>query len=288
MFQHSEQISRLTGQPQNKDFAIKRLYSQDEGAFRDEVKALKKFSNNAHPHVISLLATYKYQGSYYLIFPWADGGDLYCFWEERMPKPPFDDMVEYSKICTWVAKQCKGIASGLMKIHKHESSNGFHAIRYGTHGDLTPMNILWFQDADGGVLKIADFGHSKYSDSYSKTYRSKSGVATTMSYRAPEHDVGRLGQSADIWTLACIYLEFITWLLGGNELVQDFRTRRQARDRMYYMDSQTFFELAESANADGQIILTAKVKTVVKEVRTSHHVCTNKSPPVYLCSTRVD
>jgi len=229
---------------------------------------LKMFSNDAHQHLISLLATYEQFRVYCLIFPWADS-DLNRLWSVIKPKPSFD-----MKTILWVAKQCEGISHGLVKIHKYQTSNlssenGLHQKRFGRHGDLKPENILWFDDAEGGLLKISDFGLSEYSTIHSKSYKRKSSVATSMSYRPPECDLngGKIGQSYDIWTLGCLYLEFITWLLGGWELVKDFERGRMSHDPMWYdMDTDTFFELVKCPKSKRPETIAARVKPAVTDV----------------------
>ena len=224
---------------------------------------LKQFSDNAHPHLISLLATYEYLKKYYLIFPWADG-DLTRFWQVHCPNPSFD-----STTIKWVAKQCTGLAHGLVAIHNYQTSN---EPRYGRHGDLKPENILWFDDASGGMLKISDFGLSEYSTIHNRSSKPNSGLATSMSYRAPECDLkgSRIGPSYDIWTLGCLYLEFITWLLGGWDLVKAFEEKRMSPDPTYYnMRTDTFFELENRPNTEPEAI-AARVKPAVTEVRTSY------------------
>ena len=234
---------------------------------------LKMFSDDTrYPHLISLLATYEQFGVYFLVFPWADG-DLNVFWSALKPKPSFD-----METVKWVAKQCEGIAHGLVKIHHYQTTHsncqtdshnhdGTHEPRYGRHGDLKPENILWFSGSDGGILKISDFGLSEYSTNHSKSYRPKSGVRTSMSYRPPECDLkgGKIGQSYDIWTLGCLYLEFITWLLGGWELVKAFEEKRMSFDPMWCdMDTDTFFEIVECKRPRA---FAAMVKPTVKDVR---------------------
>ena len=230
---------------------------------------LKQFSDNAHRHLISLLATYEHLKQYYLIFPWADG-DLTYFWKVQRPDPSFD-----STTINWVAEQCTGIAHGLVMIHNYQTSSltcpsGIHQQRYGRHGDLKPENILWFDDPSGGMLKISDFGLSEYSTIHNRSSKPNSGLATSMSYRAPESDLkgSRIGPSYDIWTLACLYLEFITWMLGGWDFVKAFEEKRMSPDPTYYnMRTDTFFELENRSNTDSGPI-TARVKPAVAEVRT--------------------
>lgn len=253
---------------QSQGFAIKRLNSQNKKDFKKEVEMLKMFSDNAHPHLISLLATYEQFKVYFLIFPWADC-DLNEFWSDRKPKPSFD-----MHTILWVAKQCKGIAHGLLKIHEYHTSNskvqaGSPEKRFGRHGDIKPENILWFPGTNGGTLKISDFGLSDYSTTHNKSYKPKSKVATSMSYRPPECDLkdGKIGQSYDIWTLGCLYLEFITWLLGGWELVKTFGQKRSLFDPMWYdMNTDTFFELVEYPSSRRRGAIAAMVKPAVKDV----------------------
>lgn len=226
---------------------------------------LKMFSHDMHPHLISLLATYEQFNVYYLIFPCAQG-DLNVFWSKLKPKPSFDlDTIK------WVAEQCKGIAYGLLKIHNYRTSKSrfsSHEQRWGRHGDLKPENILWFSNGNGGTLKISDFGLAEYSTVHSRSYKPKSRVAASMSYRPPECDLdgGLIGRSYDIWTLGCLYLEFITWLLGGWDYVRIFERKRMSWDSMWGegMHTDTFFELVKCKNSTK---FAARVKPAVKEVR---------------------
>lgn len=231
-----------------------------------------KFSGDAHPHLVSLLATYEQFKRYYLIFHWAEA-DLLDYWNKRYPSP----LVDYDNIL-WVAEQCSGITDGLLKIHKYESTDSkSHQSKrhgdmldpksatqlkstssqkrppkqlYGTHGDIKPQNILWFRDphdeTDKGILKISDFGLTEFSADNSKSYKPNINVAGSPDYRPPEVDNegGIIGRSYDIWSLGCLYLELITWLLGGCVLVEKFRRDRHSYDPLWFGTwTDTFFEI---------------------------------------------
>jgi len=94
-----------------------------------------------------------------------------------------------------------------------------------------------------------------------------------MSYRPPECDIhgGRIGQSYDIWTLGCLYLEFVTWLLGGWDLIKLFEEKRSSFDPMWYqMHTDIFFEFVNCSNvkdARGCSVVGARVKKAVTDVR---------------------
>jgi serine/threonine protein kinase len=253
-----------------------------------------KFSGDAHPHLVSLLATYEQFKRFYLIFYWAEA-DLLDYWSKKNPTPSMD----YDNML-WIAEQCSGITDGLSKIHRYESTDSKHhhskrhdatldpksanklevpAYKrppkqlYGRHGDIKPQNILWFRDPDDendkGILKITDFGLTEFSANNSKSYKLNSNIAASPSYRPPEIDLedGVIGRSYDIWTLGCLYLELITWLLGGWELVEKFRVERMAFDPMWFdTHSDTFFEIVRCKVTNNTI--GAMVKPKVTKVTT--------------------
>lgn len=265
---HPQHHNFPSDNPEGAFFAVKRLHSQSEEAFKREVEMLKKFSNK-HGHLISLLATYEQSGRFFLVFDWAEA-DLQAYWKKINPAPSFD-----VNTVLWMAQQCKGIASGIIKIHAHVSTyrkkdpepSGNQNVVFGHHGDIKPENVLWFagpNQADcnsGGTLKLSDFGLAEFSIHQTSSMPPKSKWGVSVGYRAPEADLNQgsaVGRSYDIWTLGCLYLEFITWTLGGSELLDGFMEARKARDAMWHeIETPTFFKL----EIDGR---TGKPKAVIK------------------------
>jgi serine/threonine protein kinase len=151
---------------------------------------------------------------------------------------------------------------------KEQKAKGPAGKLFGRHGDIKPENILWFQSRNSdqkGILKITDFGLTEFSHSHSNFYKPKSKMAMTPSYRAPEGDLeGGAGPSSDIWSLGCIFLEFITWLVGGWGLLFEFYESRVDFDPMFF-DTQTdiFFEIVKSTNGN----TAAMVKPAVTKVK---------------------
>ncbi|KAK8000983.1 kinase-like domain-containing protein [Apiospora marii] len=92
-----------------RGFAIKQLLNSDPVQFNREVGILQKFvGRNSHPHIVSLLATYLHRGKYHMIFYRAQS-DLLKYWKAVNPDPDFNlDTIR------WMAKQCEGIAGGLV------------------------------------------------------------------------------------------------------------------------------------------------------------------------------
>lgn len=139
---------------------------------------------------------------------------------------------------------------------------------YGRHGDIHPGNMLWFDSSQteksliSGTLKIADFGQAELNSIMSKTkHRS---VAHTVTYRPPECDQPNaiIRQEYDMWCLGCVFLEFVTWMLGGAPLLTEFGKERLAPDYFQNkIETDTFFQVVEPVTNR----LEVKVKdTVIK------------------------
>jgi len=252
-------------------FAIKRLYSTNELEWKSEIEILKRFTVNPNPHLISLLATYEQSSHVHLIFYWADA-DLQKFWKVEKPNPP-----PGLKTARWVARQCRGIASGIVEIHRHltkksESSEGHNTNSlYGRHGDIKPRNILWFKDGpdpDGmGTLVITDFGVAEMNSRNSRSGKCKTLMKLSPTYCAPEAYVpgAEIRQSYDIWTLGCVYLEFLAWLVGGWKLVHEFALLRQNAEPSSPSKEERLDRFFELETGSDNIVTGAKVNTGVVE-----------------------
>ncbi|KAF2704368.1 hypothetical protein K504DRAFT_390780 [Pleomassaria siparia CBS 279.74] len=187
-----------------------------------EVNALEMIRELNHPHLIKAIAYYTKGKKHYILFPWAGRGNLREFWKEE----PRKLNPQYLK---WVFTQLCGLASAIERLHH------FHKERPTRHGDLKPENVLCFPhkdkqgDAHEGscILVIADVGLAKSHDEATKfrkdATRTKSG---TITYEPPETelqpDLPR-SRRYDVWSLGCIYLEFVIWLLYGALELDHFR-----------------------------------------------------------------
>jgi serine/threonine protein kinase len=106
--------------------------------------------------------------------------------------------------------------------------------KFGRHGDIKPENILWFEQVsgssiqdEGGVLKIADFGLGRFHGRDSRSNVDFRKVTASPTYEPPECKLERpVSRAYDIWSLACLYLEFVTWLLEGTEKIEKFGDAR--------------------------------------------------------------
>jgi len=268
-------------------FAVKELYRKDTKLnFRKEAGALKKVGRNSHPHLVSLLASYRYQGNFYFIFPWAQC-DLSSFWKRHTDKHRNPGMDR------WIITQCKGLADGLAAIHRLQTTTIDSIIRQSTdvkeftrdngepaesrlqlscrHGDIKPENILWFPINGAGppwrgVLKIADFGSAELS---TKREVAKESRTCSPMYQPPESFPEVSGTSVvrtsyDIWCMGCLYLEFIAWWFGGWPSIDRFLNKRLATDKQYFkIEIGKFFGIQQDDTTDPDTPPKAVVKEAV-------------------------
>ncbi|KAI0127542.1 kinase-like domain-containing protein [Xylariales sp. AK1849] len=256
----------------NPSYAVKRLRFNDHAAFQREVDNLKRFSGRDHLHLIKLLVTFEYCEQHYLLFPWADG-NLLSFWKDG--HPDLENPKRDRDLALWFTKQCLGIAEGLKMIHTANSpaiALGSHLAPpeslHGRHGDVKPENILWFKDylrTDMGLLKISDFGGSRFNRTRSRSHVDVKNIPISLTYRAPEYDVMReVAQSYDIWSLGCVFLQFVTWYVQGWQGVDEFSKRRVGDDNSD-IPEDVFFNFVTLTGENGQELMGARAKRSVAD-----------------------
>lgn len=159
-----------------------------------------------------------------IIFPWADRGDLNNFWKEESTSQ------RTSAVFSWSLEQVIGLASAVRDLHGARCR----------HGDLKPSNILYFEENGTGTLKIADLGVSKV---HAKDTNLRQGITTTTAstrvYEGPEaYRPGVTGaprsRAYDWWTMGCIILEFVIWLLYDYPALLSFVDERKSEFQGYY------------------------------------------------------
>jgi serine/threonine protein kinase len=274
--------------------AIKKLYSSEEKEFQKEVTILKALGSKQekHPHLIKLLATYRQERKYHLMFPYADA-NLRTYWDDR-PSPIFDEAT-----VLWTLKQMAGIASALSSIHNYSvtyplSVDGPGNVRvqkdaklsvekseelYGRHGDIKPENILWFRqtpdiDDEKGILQIADFGLGRFHGRDSRSLVNPDSVLGSPTYEPPECKLHRpVSRAYDIWSLGCLYLEFITWLLKGFAEIEGFSEfRGRSGSRSKELNDDYFFTIIRVSNIETDAVVREEVVIWVNQLH-EHEKC---------------
>lgn len=201
-----------------------------------------------HQNIIEFIAavtrgngTRRDRGRRYLMFRWADGGNLREFWQNNR-KPQVNALLVKD-----VVNQLWGLADALDKLHNYGGGGSSYR-----HGDVKPENILRVRtkhaaesELDVGILKIADMGLAKHHTVVTEFRPPTSMRYTTYRYEPPEviTDVStNSGRSRrqDIWSLGCVTLELIIWLLYGADVLNEFNSKWVVGDQL---EQSPYFEI---------------------------------------------
>ncbi|KAF4973924.1 hypothetical protein FZEAL_9110 [Fusarium zealandicum] len=182
-----------------------------------------------HLHLISPIASYKFTGKAvgYILFPWADRGNLKDFWDMDDNKNEVLHLGDPRALMEWTLREIRGLCEAVSELHKERPRKGEMA--HCRHGDLKPENILVFQENGTDVLRIADVGlgkfHTKSTDVRMRGNQYTKTVTGTLRYLAPEFKGnGRehISRKFDVWSLGCLFLEFIIWAGWGVQGLDKF------------------------------------------------------------------
>ena len=278
--------------------AVKKLLSDDRKAFLEECKVLMRLTPKPTPHLAKLLATYEQPAGrdqntpeFFLMFECADS-NLDRFWKTSPPEKLMKDHgLSRVQLSRWVATQCRGLAQGLKTLHSHTEDKGESPTKsnqrvdqplHGLHGDIKPANILRYTNwkdpenpktplhAPLGVIQITDFGLSSYH--HTLTAQDINIKIGASEYKPPEaHLIYPVSQSLDIWTMGCLFLDFVTWLLLGDKGRQEFCRKREKSGRDLIRDSHPcFFDVREKKGAtqvskSRAVIMVSPISRIVVE-----------------------
>lgn len=269
--------------------AIKELFSSDPEDFEKEVTILIALgTKHQHQHLIKLLATYRHEEKYHLMFPYANA-NLRDYWDAR-PSPAFDQTT-----VLWSLRQMTGIANALQLIHNFTvtlplSVPGEVRVQkdvelrvtkgeelFGRHGDIKPENILWFEKSpdtedERGILQIADFGLGRFHGRDSRSNVPPESIFFSPTYEPPECKLRRpVSRAYDLWSLGCLYLEFITWLLMGSEAIEEFSDFRGQISNIGINDDN-FFTIIKDAQDGTDAVVRKQVIEWVNRLH-EHEKC---------------
>jgi len=183
--------------------------------YDQEADILDDFRKHPHPHLVKSIAFIVRGDKKFFIFPWAGEGNLREYWKKTNPGAP--DAINI----TWVINQLCGLADAIHELH------GWNC----RHTDLKPENLLIIPEPGRpDTVVIADVGlASVHSLATPSRFSKSSNMSGTQRYEPPEVlDEGPRSRAYDLWSMGCICLEFVIWLLWTNGGLKTFNDHHMA------------------------------------------------------------
>ncbi|KAH7213846.1 hypothetical protein BKA60DRAFT_405509, partial [Fusarium oxysporum] len=147
---------------------------------------------------------------------------------------------------------------------------------YGRHGNIKPENILWFPKyhSKEDHLAICDFGSTEFNSSHSKSHINADAIYRyTITYQPPDNLIQpEVSQKYNIWSLGCVFLEFVSWfLLGDHAAVDEFPNSRMMKLGNGIVSSDRFFCINSEGRSKSE--KSAMVKpAVIRWITTLHKI----------------
>jgi serine/threonine protein kinase len=135
-------------------------------------------------------------------------------------------------------RQLRGLVEALHELHQYGETEP-------RHGDLAPENILRFRTHTDksrlGILKFSDLALGTIHSEATDIRESQITIHGTARYRPPEFQVyGSRSRLYDIWSMGCIILEAIIWMLYGHDQIRDLQ---QSIDRTEFPLKGAYFKV---------------------------------------------
>ncbi|KAJ2902328.1 hypothetical protein MKZ38_000718 [Zalerion maritima] len=216
-------------------FALK-VYDRETESdqFQREYAALNLLQNR-NRNVISFFASFVQGDSSNIIEEYANGGNLWAFFENHDPPANPEDILAF-----W--NSMFKILKGVQTIHSIEMAPRVGAAYFCIHGDLKLDNILRHK-AQGSSSnfcfepKIADFGNADVPKLRSDGEEMGRNQECDPAYSAPERNrTARflwrspmsVSRAIDIFSLGCIFTEACVWAVHGCDAFEKFFNKRSA------------------------------------------------------------
>ena len=171
-----------------------------------------------------------------------------------------DQLENFHRDPFWI--QLLGVSEALTQLHSFEVPDDHReGILFGYHFDLKPANILITTE---GTFVISDFGQAYFRRSTDATTSKVVGMGGAETYAPPEIDDpnAKLNRKYDVWSLGCIFLEVIWYLMKGSAGVYELEDCRLTRSS--YRQEERYFAKDERGKYGVKAIIVEKTKSLME------------------------
>lgn len=204
----------------------------DIAAFEAERTVLEFITGEHHPHLIKLLFWYQRGPMFNLVFRYYPANLQQVFEDGWFPErqPAIPERFKTSKLRHWLWEQLLKVIEGLGCVHTpgpaEDRLPGIPNV-IGGHFDIKPANILIDQN---GQLVLADFGLAQIKNISQGGASTFTGPVGTLSHQPPwwsDNGDAHWRRSYDVWSMACVMMDTIQFVLRGSGGVKAFIAERE-------------------------------------------------------------
>ncbi|KAF8241850.1 kinase-like protein [Wilcoxina mikolae CBS 423.85] len=223
----------LKGFSRRAKLARKEVSRHDGPVVDKEVKVLMTISRRLehNKHFIKLLKLYQIGDKINFIFPLANGDLREYLYDGKQWKHLFNPHEPPFKNSIW--SQMVGL---LTALDEYQSLKDVPIDRR-YHSDLKPRNILVFEEDNDDVLVVTDFGQAHIGKKVDPQGTTVTGQRPgTEAYAPPEsHQKSTMNTKFDVWSMGCILLEVLVYVVEGPERVRElYEARDTGHGTDYY------------------------------------------------------
>ncbi|EEU38356.1 uncharacterized protein NECHADRAFT_77025 [Fusarium vanettenii 77-13-4] len=229
---------------------VKKAYDASgmESSWDDDVETLSHINSLNHEHLVRFLAAFRRgRQDGYFMFEWASGGNLRNLWL-TFHRPKLTSGLVKSAF-----RQMAGLASAINRVHSDPKLPCL------PHSDLKPEHIYVFSNHNGnelGTLKIgagelwseieSERGHFAYETKWGWSYEAPELNNSGLYFKEPQP------RASDIWSMGCIMLEFLIWLIYGMDGLHRFSGVKQSA---FVFSARDFYQETQESQ-DGTRVVT--------------------------------
>ncbi|KAF8534589.1 hypothetical protein BDD12DRAFT_859567 [Trichophaea hybrida] len=223
----------LKGFSRKAKLARKEVSRHDGPVVNKEVNVLMTISRRLehNKHFIKLLKPYQIGDKINFIFPLANGDLREYLYDGKQWKHLFNRHEPPFKNSIW--SQMVGLLTALDEYQSPKDD----PIERRYHSDLKPRNILVFEEENDDVLVITDFGQAHIGKKVDPQGTTVTGQRPgTEAYAPPEsHQKSTMNTKFDVWSMGCILLEVLVYVVQGPERVRElYEARDTGHGTDYY------------------------------------------------------